>query len=292
MQKLIAIAAIVMIVPVGASAQGSDAESQVRAFLQAYERAVSARDISFLERAIADDYVLTGAGGRKTGRDQVLKYYMQERERPSYRRISLTHDNVVVRAVSNMAVVTNDYTSETAPIDAPLSDPDRTQGRHTGVFAKRNGRWMVIAEQDTEQPHDDKWIERQVTASGRDYFELVRRLSNVRRLPEPERNDALASLSRLLTDDFTCTCGEGAVSHKPEELQRYKDNATPFEAVVLLEQSVRAIDNNAAVEHGKIRYVQSDGALRREVVRRYTSTWVAWGRGWQMIAHHMSAVSE
>jgi len=81
-----------------------------------------------------------------------------------------------------MAVVTNDYTSQTTPID----EPDTYTGRHTGVFEKRNGRWMVIAE-DTEEIHDDKLMERQVAKAGRDYNELIKRLRSGRSSAELER---------------------------------------------------------------------------------------------------------
>ena len=150
MQKLLAILALTVVSPIAIAAQSSRVEQEVRAFLVEYDKAVATRNIAFLERVLPGDYVFTGASGRKSDRAQVLKFFTQERDKPSSKMISLKHENVVVHAVGNMAVVTNDYISQTTPIDAPNAEPSTYKGRHTGVFEKRNGRWMVIAEQDTE----------------------------------------------------------------------------------------------------------------------------------------------
>ena len=292
MHKLLLVAVFTIGAPCAAVAQRSTSEGEVRAFLAAYDRALGARDIAFLERALADDYVLTGESGRKSDRAQVLEYYARQRDTPSYRRISLTHENVVVRAVGTMAVVTNDYTSQTTPVDAPAAEPETVKGRHTAVFEKRNGRWMVIAEQDTEQPHDDKLIERQVARIGREYYELMERLGNGRRYADLETSGDLAAFSRLLTDEFTCACGNGGITRKAQELERYKSSRIKLDSVELLEQSVVAIDNNAAVESAKVRYVGTEAGQRIDIIKRYTTTWVNWGRGWQIIAQHTSVVED
>jgi ketosteroid isomerase-like protein len=292
MQKLLTIATLIVVSPIAIAAQSSREEQEVRAFLVEYDKAVASRNIAFLERVLPNDYVFTGGSGRKSDRSQVLKFFTQERDKPSYRMISLKHENVVVRAVGNMAVVTNDYTSQTTPIDAPNAEPSTYKGRHTGVLEKRNGRWMVIAEQDTEQMHDDKLMELQVAKAGRDYNQLIKRLRDGRSYAELEKGGDIAELTRLLADEYTCTCGEGEITRKAQEIERYKSNLIRLESAELLQQSVIAIDNNAAVETGKVRYVGTDAGQRIDVTRRYTTTWVSWSRGWQIVAHHSSLVKD
>src|SRR6185503_8693318 len=141
-----------------AFAQSSKGEREVRAFIDEYAKAVTSRDIAFLERAMPDDYVYTGPTGRMTNRARALKYHQQQRDKPAYKLISRDHLNVKVHVVGNMALVTNDWVSVTSPINAPDAEPATYKGRYTGVFEKRNGRWMVIAEHDSEQPPDDKWM--------------------------------------------------------------------------------------------------------------------------------------
>jgi ketosteroid isomerase-like protein len=292
MHKLLTIASLIVVSPFAVAAQSSRAEQEVRTFLAEYDKAVAGRDIAFLERVLPNDYVFTGESGRKSDRAQVLKFFMQQREKPSYRMISLKHENVIVRAVGNMAVVTNDYTSQTTPIDAPNAEPATYKGRHTGVFEKRNGRWMVIAEQDTEQMHDDKLMERQVAKAGRDYNDLMKRLRSGRSYAELEKGGDIATLTRLLADEYTCTCGDGEMTRKAQELESYKSSRIKLESAELLEQSVLAIDNNAAVETGKVRYVGTDAGERIDITKRYTKIWVSWSRGWQIVAHHSSLVKD
>jgi ketosteroid isomerase-like protein len=291
-RKPLAIAILIVISPFAVTAQSSKTEQEVRAFLAQYDRAVAGRDIAFLQRVMPDDYVFTGASGRKSDRAQVLKFFAEQRDKPSYRMISLKHENVVVRAVGNMAVVTNDYTSQTTPIDAPDAEPATFTGRHTGVFEKRNGRWMVIAEQDTEQMHDDKLMERQVTKAGRDFHELMKRLRDGRSFAELETSGDIAALKRVLADEYMCTCGDGEVRSKAQELESYKTRHITLESAELSEQRVLAIDNNAAVETGKIRYIGTNAGQSIDIMKRYTTTWVFWGKGWQIVIHHSSPVNE
>jgi ketosteroid isomerase-like protein len=293
MRQLLVIATLILVPPATIAAQSSQKEEQeVRAFLVEYDNAVATRNIAFLERVLPNDYVFTGGSGRKSDRSQVLQFFAQERDKPSHRMISLKHENVVVHAVGSMAVVTNDYTSQTTPIDAPNAEPSTYKGRHTGVLEKRFGRWMVIAEQDTEQMHDDKLMERQVAKAGRDYNQLIKRLRDGRSYADLEKSGDIAELTRLLADEYTCTCGEGEITHKAQELESYKSKMIRLESAELLEQSVIAIDNNAAVETGKVRHVGTDAGQRIDITRRYTTIWVSWSRGWQIVARHSSSVKD
>lgn len=291
-EKLLAIATLIVVAPFAVDAQSSSAEHEIRAFLAEYDKAVANRDIAFLERVLPDDYVFTGASGRKSDRAQVLKFFTQQRDKPSYRMISLKHENVVVRAVGNMAVVTNDYTSQTTPIDAPDAEPATYTGRHTGVFEKRNGRWMVIAEQDTEQIHDDKLMERQVTKAGREYNDLVKRVNSGRTYADLEKSGDIAALRRVLSDEYTCTCGDETPSGKTQEIEKYKSSKITLKSAELSDQKVLAIDNNAAVETGKLRYIGTNEGKPIDITKRYTRTWVSWGEGWQIVAQHSSVVKD
>ena len=283
-----AIVAFILVWPSPTAAQTPETENEVRAFLAEYDRAVASRDITFLERVLPEDYVFTGANGRKSTRAQVLRFFTQQRDKPSSRMVSLTHDNVVVRAVGDMAVVTNDYTSRTTPLVATNADPDSTSGRHTGVFEKRSGHWMVIAEQDTEQIHDDKLMERQVAKAGREYIELMKRLQSGRSYQELVRDGDIAALTRVLSDEYVGTSADGELARKAQEIERYRSNRVRLISAALLDQHVVAIDNNSALETGTVRITGANGTDSFAVTTRYTTTWVSWGDGWQMVARHSS----
>jgi ketosteroid isomerase-like protein len=191
-----------------------------------------------------------------------------------------------------MAVVTNDYTSQTTPIDSPDAEPETNKGRHTVVFEKRGGRWLVIAEQDTEQPRDDKLMEQQVLKAGREYNELMKRLKSGRSYSELEKSGDLAALNRMLANEYTYTSRDGELSSKAEDLEGYKTNQIKIETADFLEQKVRVIDNGSAVETGKIRYVGTNAGKPFDITKRYTTTWVFWGERWQIIADHTSMVKQ
>lgn len=263
----------------------------MRGFLAEYDKAVSSRDIACLERVLPDDYVFTGASGRLSDRTRVLRFFREQRDAPAYRINSLKHQNVIVRVVGNMAVVTNDYTSQATPIHLPDAEPQTTTGRHTGVFEKRKGRWMVIAEQDTEQPNDDKLMEQQVLKAGREYNELMKRLKSGRSYAELEKSGDIAALNQLLADEYPCTSRDGEISSKAEELAGYKTNRIRLQTAELSEQKVRVIDNNTAVETGKIRYVGTNAGQSFDFTKRYTTTWVL-ADNWQIIADHTSLVKQ
>ena len=292
MKKLFASATLIIVSTFTAIAQISKDEQEVRGFLAEYDKAVSSRDIAFLERVLPEDYVYTGASGRMSDRTRVLNFFKRQRDKPTSRTHSLRHDNVNVRVVGKMAVVTNDYTSETTPIDSPDAEPQTNKGRHIVVFEKRNGRWMVIAEQDTEQVHDDKLMEQQVLKAGREYNALMKRLKSGRSYAELEKSGDIAALKRLLADEYTYTSRDGEIFSKAEDLEGYKTNQIKLESAELLEQKVRVIDNNTAVETGKIRYVGTNAGQPFDITKRYTTTWINWGERWQIMADHTSAVKQ
>ncbi len=56
-----------------------------------------------------------------------------------------------MRVVGDMALVMNNWTATTTLTKSPDARPTTDKGRYTGEFERRNGRWMVIAEHDSER---------------------------------------------------------------------------------------------------------------------------------------------
>ena len=271
-------------------AQNTKRERDFRAFLAGYEKAVPSRDLPFLERAMPDDYVYSGPGGKMTNREQALKYHKQQRDSPDYRSISLKHENMKIRVVGNMALVTNDWTSVTAPVDQPNAEPTTDNGRYTGVFEKRNGRWMVIAEHDSVRiVHDDRKMVADVVKAGREYNELMKRLKSGRSYAELESSGDIAALDRTLAKEYTYTSRDGEIFNKSQDIEGYKTNQVKIDSAEILEQNVRTISSDAAIETGKIRYIGTNAGKPFDITKRYTTTWAFYG-SWQITADHTSAV--
>lgn len=275
-----------------AFAQTGKGEQEVRVFIDEYAKAVTSRDLPFLERATADDYVYTGPNGTTSDRTQALKYHERQRERPSYKLISREHLNVKVRVVGDMALVRHDWISVTSPVDSTGVEPTTDKGRYTGVFEKREGRWMVIAEHDSELIYDDKWMTSAVVKAGREYNELIKRLKSGRSYAELERSGDIAALNRTLADEYTYTSRDAEFFNKAQDLESFKTNKIKLDSAEFLEQNVRSIGNGAAIETGKIRYIGKNSGKPFDITKRYTTTWAFYDGRWQITADHTSAVKQ
>jgi ketosteroid isomerase-like protein len=265
-----------------ADAQNRAAEQEVRSFLDKYDRAVADRDIEFLERVLPADYVCAGPSGKLAGREAVLRYFRRQRESPDHKRIFLAHENVKVHVAGNMAVVTNDWTSQTAPIDAPADEAVTDRGRHTGVLEKRDGRWMVIAEHDSEQIYSDEFMLAGVRRAVQRYRALTDRVTSA----DP------SELGRLLADEYSGTNQDGDLVTRDLELQRYSTSRTAIRSAEYSEQNIRTIGNGLAIETGKVKYAGTNAGIPFEMTQRYTRTWAFYSGRWQVTANHASRVAK
>jgi hypothetical protein len=160
------------------------------------------------------------------------------------------------------------------------AEPHKDMGRYTGVYEKRSGKWLLIAEHFSEAQHDRKLMEQQVLKVGKEYGEMI-------------KNQDAAAVERILADEYIYTNEKGKVQNKTENLASYKTNPYKFETFEISDQKVRVIGNNAAVETGTVRYKgtnkdnkPSDGS------ERYTTTWVWRGGRWQAVADHVSKIKQ
>lgn len=279
-------------VTTGAYGQNQTPEQELRSFLIEHEKRVGSRDIEYLERVIPDDYVYTGPNGRMTNREEALTHFKRQRYNPTSRRISLKHHNVKVHVVGDMALSTHDWIAQTAPLDATDAEPITDRGRYTGVFEKRNGRWMVVAEHDSEQIYDDEWMVSRVLQVSREYNRVIERLQSGLSYSEVQQSAGIAALSRLLADEYTYTGSDGTFLNKDQARDQYKTSRIVILSAEYLEQEVRTIGNGMAVETGKIRYIGTNADLAFDTTRRHTRTWALYDGRWQITADHTSVVKK
>jgi hypothetical protein len=144
---------------------------------------------------------------------------------------------------------------------------------------KRNGRWMVVAEHNSEAQHDRKLMEQQVLKMGQEYGRII-------------KNQDAAAIERILADEYIYTNERGKVKNKAEDIAGYKTPAK-FEIFDITDQKVRVIGNNAAVETGTVRFKgASHDGKPFDGSERYTTTWVWRGGRWQVIADHTSEIKQ
>ena len=160
------------------------------------------------------------------------------------------------------------------------------------VLEKRGGYWKVITEHESERPRDRKLMEQQVLKAGREYNDLMIRLKSGREYASLLQQGEIAALDLLLADEYLYTSREGEVSSKAQDLESYKTIQIKNYSAELLDQKVRVIGNNAAVETGMVRYKGTNKGVPFDITKRYTTTWVLRGFRWQIVADHTSQLKQ
>ena len=280
MKKLIAIAALIIISTFAAFAQTSRDEQEILKIHSALEQAYMKNDIAYFERVSAADYVLSSLTGKSVSRAQMIEDARKEMTKPTYKVLSATSDDVKVKVSGNMAVVTGNWMETTTSPTDTSAEPHKDMGRFTGIYEKRNGKWLLVGEHYSEAPHDRKLMEQQVLKMGQEYGKMI------------QRGDA-AAIEKVLAEEFLYTNEKGEVKNKTEDLATYKDRKSKLESAETTDQKVRVIGNGAAIETGtfRVKGTDKDGKPFDET-ERYTTTWVWRGGRWQIAADHTSTIKK
>ncbi len=140
------------------------------------------------------------------------------------------------------------------------------------VFAE-----AVIAQKIADKQRER--LEQEIGAMGRAYSGMI------------QRNDA-AAIEKILADDYLVADEVGKVLTKTQDLATYRDRATTLkiERVEYLDQKVRLITPDVAIDHATIRFVGSSNGKPFSIVERCTTTWAKRGGKWQIVADHFSYV--
>jgi ketosteroid isomerase-like protein len=292
LKPLLSLLLLTSVSAISAFAQTGNAEREIKSFLAQYEQAVLKRDIAFFERVLTDGYTYSSSNGTRESRTQALEYWRRERDKPTYKIASFSRENLSVRLLGDTAVVTQDLTVRTLPADNPPAEPRIDSGISTMVLQKRGGYWKVVTEHESERPRDQKLMEQQVLKAGREYNDLMIRLKSGRDYAALLKQGDIAALERLLADEYIYTSREGEVSSKAQDLESYKTIQIKNYSAEHLNQEVRVIGDNAAVETGTVRYKGLNKGVPFDITKRYTTTWVWRGFQWQIVADHTSQVKQ
>jgi len=280
MKKIIAIATILIVSTISAFAQTSKAEQEILKIHLSLDQAFMKKEAPVFERVYADDYVYSSPSGKMMNRAETLEDLRKEWANINYKVLTSTSDDVKVKVSGNMAVVSANWTSTTAPLNDASAEPHKDTGRYTGVYEKRGGKWLLIMEHFSEAPHDRKLMEQQVLKMGQEYGKMI------------QRGDA-AAIEKILAEEFLYTNEKGEVKNKTEDLATYKDGKSKFELTETTDQKVRVIGNGAAIETGTFRVKGTDKDSKPfDTTERYTTTWVWRGGRWQIASDHTSTIKK
>lgn len=290
MKKLLTTILLIFVSTFAAFAQNGEAEREILKIHKGFDEAFLKNDVAYFERYFAPEYIYSNNFGKLISREENLEYYRSLGTKPTFKVLANTTDDVKIRVTGNAALVTANWTTTVLPIGDPKAESHTDKGRYTGVYERRGGKWLVVADHNSELNHDPKLMEQQVLKAGRGYNELMKRLKSGRDYAELVKGGEIAELDRLLADEYTYTSRDGEISSKAEDLASYKTNQNKIESADMLEQRVRVIGNYTAVETGLIRYKGANKGKPFEITKRYTTTWFWRDFRWQIVADHTSAV--
>lgn len=278
MKKLIAIALLTIVSTVSAFAQMSKDEQEILKIHASLDEAFMKKDITVFERVFADDYFMSSASGKLLSRTELMADLRKEMANTEYKMLSAATDSLKARTSGNMGFITGNWSSASVPANDTNAEPHKDTGRYTGIYEKRNGKWLVVSDQCSEAPHDRKLMEAQVLKMGLAYAQMIK------------NNDA-AAIEKIFADEYIYTDYDGKVKNKTEDLAAYKEDRGKLESVEISDQKVLVISNTSAVETGTVRFKGTDKDGKAfDVSERYTTTWV-WRTGrWQIVSDHVSAV--
>lgn len=142
----------------------------------------------------------------------------------------------------------------------------------------------------SQSGHNHKVMEQEVLKAGRDFNELMKRMKSGRSYEDLVKSGDVEVYNRVIATEYTYTSRDGKLSTKAEDMESFKSELPVIESADMIDQKVRIIDNNAAVETGMIRYKGTNKREPFDITKRYTTTWI-WREGrWQIIADHTSKV--
>ncbi len=277
MRKLITITIFITASVLSTFAQ-SKAEQEVLKFNSEFEQAQINRDVAYFERVFADDYTFSGPTAEVEDKAKAIAWIRNEKEKPTYKMVSVKSENVKAKVMGNMAILTGDWIGTSMSATDAQAEPHTDRGRYTAVLEKRNGKWIVLAEHVSEAQHDRKLMEAQVLKISQDAANIY-------------KNKDYSGLGRLTADDAVFINTSGKVRTKAEVLDEIKNSQYKVELVEMTDQKVRVIGNGSAIETGLVRYKGTDKSGKQfDEKERYTTTWV-WRDGrWQISADHTTTI--
>ena len=278
MKKLIFAQILIIASVFVAVAQTNDKDVLLK-FIGDYDQAFMKNDIAFVERNTAEDYVFVLDGELKN-RAELLTEIRKDIAAPMTVVRDLRSKNETLRVSGNFAVATGLIEWKETPKENPRNESDSGQERYTLVWERRDNRWLLLSEHISSVRRDDKTMESEVMKSSAEYTEMITRRD-------------VASIERVLSDEYFLTTETGKVRNKTQELDRQKNNPNKLESLTTYEQKVRVYSGKFAVETGKLSYKGTDaGGKPWQGVERYTTTWIRRDGRWQIVADQLSDVKE
>jgi ketosteroid isomerase-like protein len=118
--------------------QEVSSELEVMAVMDKYAKASIAKDVTFIQSVLAEDYSYLNPSGGKESRADLIKFIEPEKTTPTFEVKDFRSENVEVRIYGNTAIVTSDWVMDSRSLKAHDGDPPhRDKGRNSAILVRR-----------------------------------------------------------------------------------------------------------------------------------------------------------
>lgn len=124
--------------------KGGEPGGALKTLEETWGSAIVKRDLTAIDRILADDFVLTTPEGRLASKAQILQNLRSPSD-PSFVIKGVDLDKYKIRVFGDSAVVSSRFTLKVQAEGRIVETPFR----HTDVFIKRRGGWQCVARHAT-----------------------------------------------------------------------------------------------------------------------------------------------
>ncbi len=278
MKKLLVLILTITALAAVAASQAKD-ENEILKIHKGLERAYVNGEITPFEAILSDDYLGAFPNGKGMTRAELLDDMRKEHAKPTFKVVSDETDNVKIKVIGDAAYVTSDWTSVSLSTADPKAKPHTDKGRYTGIYEKRGGKWLLVAEHFSEMQHDRKIMEQEVIAASNAYDEAVK------------RRDAVA-YERLLHADYIFTNEDGKTVSRTDDIAHVASADTVIASIETMDKKVRILGNTSALETGVYHATGTRKGKPFDETGRYTTVWLWRDFRWQITADHVTTVKK
>ncbi len=149
MKRVLALAFMVLAVPIGINAQTAPAANELTTLLKEFLAGASRNDAGIHDRFWADDLIYTGSTGRRRGKAEVMRDVRSApAPKPGDPNTVYTAEDIRIQQYGATAIVAFRLVATTQKNESS----EVTNYLNSGTFLNRNGKWQVVNWQSTKVP--------------------------------------------------------------------------------------------------------------------------------------------
>jgi ketosteroid isomerase-like protein len=148
MKRVISLALLMLMVPIGIQAQTAPAADELTMLLNEFLAGASRNDATIHDRFWAEDLIYTGSAGKRRGKAEVMRDVRSSPAPKPGDATNYTAEEIRIQQYGNTAIVAFRLVATTHK----NGSSQVTDYLNSGTFLKRKGKWQVVNWQSTKVP--------------------------------------------------------------------------------------------------------------------------------------------